>query len=48
MLPVRLILIFSILRLVRVTVLVRSEAMQARAIVHQNVLQLRSSCILLR
>ena len=37
-----------ILRLVCVAVFVRSEAMQARAIVHQNVLQLRSSCILLR
>ena len=48
MLPVRLILIFSILRLVRVTVLVRSEAMQTGAVVHHDVLQLCISCFLLR
>lgn len=35
-------------RLVCVAVFVRSEAMQARTVVHQDVMQLRSSCILLR
>ena len=48
LMAVSLIPFFLVLRLVCVAVFVRSEAMQARTVVHQDVMQLRSSCILLR